>query len=175
MGLQMYFNKLPEGEFESFYKGELKKIKFSDYKGKNIILVFYPLDFTYVCPTEINTISDLKEEFDKIGATVFFISCDSFYPHQKYSEIPRDKNGIEGVAYPMISDYNKEITNHFNLLHEDGFPMRSTIITDKTGKIGHLSINDVDIGRKTSEILRLTKAINRVRSTNSKCMCDWEE
>ncbi|KAG0417188.1 putative thioredoxin peroxidase, partial [Dictyocoela roeselum] len=153
-------------------QGEIKKVRIHDYKGKTIVFIFYPYDFTTICPTEINAFSAMKDQFDALNTVILFCSTDSAYSHMAWIK-QRDSGSIK-CAYPMISDFDKEFSKSLGLLEKEGNSMRATVIVDSNLMIRHISINSKDIGRSTKEVLRLVKAINRNVATGEMVLVDKE-
>lgn len=158
----------------SYYEG---KITTDDIRPKKsiLVLVFYPYDFTIVCPTEILAISAAKDEFLKNDSEVVFVSTDSVYSHQAWAMTDQSEKGLkDGVHWPMLSDFNKELCSSLNMLNEDGSSMRGTVILDKEMRIRHYSYNDNKIGRRVKELLRLVKAIKHTDESGEMCLVDWD-
>lgn len=140
--------------------GSVKEIKLSDYKGKYVVLFFYPLDFTFVCPTEIISMSDRIDEFHARNAQVLGVSVDSQFSHIAWRSTPRKKGGIGEIEYPLVSDLDKSISRSYGVLVEKpGIALRGLFIIDKLGKIRHITINDLPLGRNVDEVLRVLDAI----------------
>nr|BAH70682.1 ACYPI003947 [Acyrthosiphon pisum] len=115
----------PQFEGKAIIDGQIKDIKLSDFAGKYLVLFFYPLDFTFVCPTELVSFSDHIDEFKKIGVNIVGCSCDSHFSHLAFVNTPRKHGGLGGLCYPLLSDYNKEIAKAYDVLIEpDGIPLR---------------------------------------------------
>src|SRR5580692_9494537 len=114
--------------------GEFKEVKLSDYKGKWVVLFFYPLDFTFVCPTEIKAFSDKYEEFKKAGAEVLAISTDSVYSHRAWITTPEEKGGLGQIKFPLASDITKDVSRDYGVLLEDkGIALRGLFIINPDG------------------------------------------
>ena len=143
---------------------QFKNISLSDYTGKYVVLFFYPLDFTFVCPTEIIAFSDRVADFEAINTQVIAASCDSKYSHLAWTNTPRNKGGLGDMEIPMLADPTHKIGIEYGALIEDeddeacGVTMRSTYIIDKKGILRHSQTNDLPVGRNVSEILRLVEA-----------------
>lgn len=157
------------------YKGKTKKISLADYDNKYIVLVFYPYDFTTVCPTELNTISDNKDVFDKLDAAVFFISCDSVYCHNAWLNTDRSQSGIKGCEWPLISDYDRALTNYFNIAEPKGHCARATVILDKNRNVIHFSVYDKRMGRSVEEITRTIEMMQMIEKKGEMCGCNWKK
>jgi peroxiredoxin (alkyl hydroperoxide reductase subunit C) len=127
---------------------EFKTIKLSDYRGKYVVLFFYPLDFTFVCPTEITAFSDRFEEFKALGTEILGISVDSEFSHLAWIQTDRKSGGVGDLNYPLVADLKKEISIAYNVLDPDaGVALRGLFIIDKDGVIQHATINNLSFGR----------------------------
>ena len=148
-----------------------ESIKLSDYKGKWLILLFYPLDFTFVCPTELTAFSDRLEELNGIGAEVLGVSTDSVHSHRAWINTPRDKNGIEGLAYPLISDVGGKLAAQYNILVEEAnIALRGLFIINPEGILQYAVVHDLNIGRSVDETLRVLQGLQ----TGGLCSADWK-
>jgi len=156
---------------------EFKTIKLSDYRGKYVVLFFYPLDFTFVCPTEITAFSDRYGEFTKINTEVLGASVDSEFSHLAWTQSDRKEGGIGNIAYPLVADLKKEISTAYNVLDpEAGVSLRGLFIIDKEGIIQHSTINNLSFGRSVDETLRTLKALQYVQShPDEVCPAGWQE
>ncbi|MBL0954257.1 MAG: peroxiredoxin [Leptospira sp.] len=156
-----------------------KEIKLSDYKGKWVVLFFYPLDFTFVCPTEIIEYDAKLEDFKKIGAEVLGVSVDSEFSHLAWKKTPKKEGGIGEIKYPLIADKTKEIAKSFGVLIESGpdagVALRGTFIIDPQGVIRQATVNDLPVGRNIEEALRLIKAFQFVEKHGEVCPANWDE
>jgi len=144
----------PDFSATAVYDQEFKEIKLSDYLGKYIILLFYPLDFTFVCPTEITAFSDSYSTIKNLNAEILGISVDSEYSHLAWLQTDRDAGGLGNLKYPLVSDLTKQISLSYNVLTESGKSLRGLFIIDKKGIIQHALVNNLDFGRNVSETLR---------------------
>ena len=127
---------------------EFKTIKLSDYRGKYVVLFFYPLDFTFVCPTEITAFSDRFEEFKAVNTEVLGVSVDSEFSHLAWIQTDRKSGGVGDLNYPLVSDIKKEISAAYNVLDpEAGVALRGLFLIDKEGVIQHATINNLSFGR----------------------------
>nr|AYR05856.1 thiol-specific antioxidant protein [Lithothamnion sp.] len=157
------------------YDQEFKLVKSSDYLGKYVVLFFYPLDFTFVCPTEITAFSDLYNEFAKINTEVLGVSVDSEYAHLAWLQTKRDDGGLGDLNYPLISDLTKSISKSYNVLTDEGKALRGLFIIDMQGIIQHSVVNNLDFGRNVHETLRTLKAIQYVQShPDEVCPANWK-
>lgn len=147
-----------------------ENVKLSDYKGKWLILLFYPLDFTFVCPTELIHFSDRLEEFQGVGAEVVGVSTDSVHSHRAWLKTPQDKNGIEGVKYPIASDVGGRLAEKYNILVEDAnVALRGLFIVNPEGVLQYSVVHDLNIGRSVDETLRVLQGLQ----TGGLCGADW--
>jgi len=147
-----------------------ENVKLSDYKGKWLVLLFYPLDFTFVCPTELTTFSDRYDDFEGIGADVIGVSTDSVHSHRAWLKTPRDKGGVEGLRYPLASDITKAVARDYGVLIEDkGVALRGLFVIDPEGTLRYAVIHDLNVGRSADETLRVIQALQ----TGGLCQADW--
>ena len=139
--------------------GTFKQISLSDYAGKYVVLFFYPLDFTFVCPTEICAFNDSAAHFKDVNCELIACSVDSHFTHMEYTKKPRAEGGLGEMSIPMLSDLTKKISEDYGVLTPDNaIAFRGTFIIDKSGILRHSSINDLPVGRNPEETLRLVKA-----------------
>ena len=166
----------PDFTATAVFDQEFKTIKLSDYRGKYVILFFYPLDFTFVCPTEITAFSDRYAEFSQIGTEVLGVSVDSEFSHLAWIQSDRKSGGIGDLTYPLVSDIKKEISAAYNVLDpEAGVALRGLFIIDKDGVIQHATINNLSFGRSVDETLRTLQAIQHVQShPDEVCPAGWQ-
>ncbi|XP_012142351.1 thioredoxin peroxidase 3 [Megachile rotundata] len=166
----------PDFSGTAVVNGDFKEIKLSDYKGKYVVLFFYPLDFTFVCPTELIAFSERISEFKALNTQVIGVSTDSHFSHLAWTNTPRKQGGLGGdLGYPLLSDFNKEISAKYNVLLQDaGISLRGLFIIDKEGILRQLSINDLPVGRSVDETLRLIKAFQFVEKHGEVCPANWQ-
>nr|YP_010198631.1 2-Cys peroxiredoxin [Gracilaria pacifica]UAD87047.1 2-Cys peroxiredoxin [Gracilaria pacifica] len=165
----------PNFSATAVYDQEFKKITLSDYLGKYVILLFYPLDFTFVCPTEITAFSDAYKDIEALNAEILGISVDSEYSHLAWLQMERDIGGLGNLNYPLVSDLTKGISASYNVLTEEGKALRGLFIIDEQGIIQYSLVNNLDFGRSVSETLRILKAIQYVQShPDEVCPADWQ-
>lgn len=156
--------------------GSVREIKLSDYRGKYVVLFFYPLDFTFVCPTEIIALSDRVKEFAVRNAQVIGVSVDSHFSHIAWRNTPRKQGGIGEVTYPLVSDLDKSISRKYGVLVEKpGIALRGLFIIDKEGKLRHITINDLPLGRNVDEVLRVLDAIQFNEKHGEVCPVNWQK
>jgi alkyl hydroperoxide reductase subunit AhpC len=145
--------------------------------GKYTVLFFWPLDFTFVCPTEICQFSDKAPEFEKIGAQIIGCSIDSHFTHMEYTKKPRNKGGIGAMQMPLLSDLTKQISKDYGCLIEEGedsgVAFRATYIIDDKGILRHISMNDLPVGRNVEETLRLVEAFQYTDKHGEVCPASW--
>ena len=167
----------PDFTATAVFDQEFKSIKLSDYRDKYTVLFFYPLDFTFVCPTEIIAFSDRYEEFKELNTEVLGVSVDSEFSHLAWIQTDRKEGGIGDIAYALVSDIKKEISTAYNVLDPDaGVALRGLFIIDKEGIIQHATINNLSFGRSVDETLRTLKAIQYVQShPDEVCPAGWQE
>lgn len=147
-----------------------ENVKLSDYKGKWLVLMFYPLDFTFVCPTELTAFSDRIDELNGIGAEVLGISTDSVHSHRAWIKTPRDQNGIEGLQYPLASDVAGRLAAKYNILVEDAnIALRGLFIINPEGILQYSVVHDLNIGRSVDETLRVLQGLQ----TGGLCAANW--
>lgn len=165
----------PDFTAEAVVNGEFQKVSLSDYKGKYLVFFFYPLDFTFVCPTEIIAFSDRAEEFRKIGAEVVAASVDSHFTHLAWIKTPRKEGGLGKMNIPLVSDLTKSISRSYGVLLEDqGITLRGLFIIDPTGVVRQITINDLPVGRDVDETLRLVQAFQYVEKNGEVCPAGWK-
>jgi peroxiredoxin (alkyl hydroperoxide reductase subunit C) len=152
-----------------------KEIKLSDYKGKWVVLYFYPLDFTFVCPTEITALHDRYSEFTKLGAEVIGVSVDSQFSHLAWKNTPKKEGGLGDIDYPLVADLTKTISADYGVLLDDGIALRGLFIINPEGVVQYQVVHDLGIGRNVDETLRVLKAIQTVEKTGEVCPANWNE
>jgi len=155
--------------------GSFKEIKLSDYRGKYVVLFFYPLDFTFVCPTEIIAFSDRVEEFAKLNTQVIGVSVDSHFSHLAWRNTDRNEGGIGQIQYPLVADLNKKIAADYDVLLDDGIALRGLFLIDKEGVVQHQVVNHLPLGRSVDETLRMVKAAQFVEEHGEVCPANWQE
>lgn len=155
--------------------GEFKTISLSDYKGKYVILFFYPLDFTFVCPTEIIAFSDRANEFRKIGCELIACSTDSHFSHLAWINTPRKQGGLGEMNIPLLADKSMKISRDYGvLLEEEGLTFRGLFIIDPQGKLRQITVNDLPVGRSVDETLRLVQAFQFTDKHGEVCPAGWK-
>lgn len=168
-------NHAPDFSAVAVYDQEFENVSLSDYRGKYVILLFYPLDFTFVCPTEITAFSDAYSTIQSLNAEVLAISVDSEYSHLAWLQTDRDSGGLGDLNYPLVSDLTKQISQSYNVLTEQGTALRGLFIIDTQGIIQHALINNLDVGRSVNETLRTLQAIQYVQGhPDEVCPANWQ-
>ena len=168
--------KAPEFKAPAVVNGDFKDISLSDYKGKYVLLFFYPLDFTFVCPTEMHAFQDKLDAFKKANTEVIGVSVDSKFSHHAWVKQPRAEGGIQGVTYPIVSDINKTISRDYDVLIPDaGIALRGAFLIDKSGVVQHPTVNALPLGRNIDEFLRLTEALQFTEQHGEVCPANWNK
>lgn len=153
---------------------EFKSVTLTEYRGKYVVLFFYPLDFTFVCPTEIIAFSDKIEEFHKRGAEVLGVSVDSKFSHLAWIRTPRAEGGLGGLKYPLVADLKKTISADYGVLLDGGIALRGTFLIDKAGVLRHSLINDLPLGRNIDEAVRMIDALTFFEQHGEVCPANWK-
>jgi alkyl hydroperoxide reductase subunit AhpC len=169
-------NQAPNFEQAALVNGQEQTISLDTYKGKWKVLFFYPLDFTFVCPTEIIAYSDAAAEFEKINTQLIACSVDSFFSHLAWTQQDRNEGGIGEVNFPILADLNKQIARDYEVLVEDaGVALRGLFIIDDQNVIQHATINNLSVGRNPEETLRLLKGYQYTAKHGEVCPAGWTE
>ena len=160
---------IPDFTLEAYYQNELKKISLSDYKGRWLVLLFYPADFTFVCPTELEEAADYYPEFQKLDAEILSVSTDTGFVHKAWHD---ESKAIGKIKYPMLADPTGNLCKEFGTYIEaEGLSQRATLIIDPDQKLLAYDIHDNSIGRSTPEILRKLQAAKFVRDNGGTLVC----
>lgn len=165
--------KIPDFEADALVNEEIKKIRFSDYKGKWLVLIFYPADFSFVCPTELEEAAKYYDEFKKLNAELMSISTDTKYSHKAWHDT---SPSIKKITYPMIADPSGKLCREFGTyLEDEGISLRGTFILDPERTVKTIEIHDNSLGRSISETLRKLKAAIHVSNVPGEvCPVNWE-
>jgi len=154
----------------------IDSFKLSSFKGKYIVLFFYPLDFTFVCPTELHAFNDRLADFKARNVELIAVSVDSHYSHFAWLTTPKSKGGIEGVEYPIVSDLNKEISKAYDVLVDGaGIAYRGLFLIDTDFVVRHQVVNDLPLGRSVDEALRMVDALQFVTEHGEVCPANWQK
>lgn len=164
----------PDFKAEAVYDQEFQTISLSQYKGKYVVLFFYPLDFTFVCPTEITAFSDRAAEFEKLNTQILGVSVDSQFSHLAWIQTDRKEGGVGDLAYPLVADLKKEVSESFGVLSPEGIALRGLFIIDREGVVQHSTINNLSFGRSVEETLRVLQALQYVQNNPDEvCPAGW--
>lgn len=175
MGVPDLQKPAPAFKGTAVVNGVFKDIKLSDYKGKYLVFFFYPMDFTFVCPTEIIAFSDRVDEFRKAGCEVVAASCDSQFSHLAWINTPRKQGGLGEMKIPLLADKTGEIAKAYGVYNEDtGVPYRGLFIIDGKQKLRQITINDLPVGRSVDEALRLVHAFQYTDVHGEVCPVNWQ-
>ena len=147
----------------------------SSYRGKYVVLFFYPLDFTFVCPTEIVAFNKKLDEFKKKNCEVIGVSIDSEFSHFAWKSTPLDKGGIGNIQYPLVADITKKISKDYCVLFNEAVALRGLFLIDKNGVVRHSVINDLPLGRSVDEALRTLDALIFHETHGEVCPANWKE
>ena len=161
---------------EAVVNGEIKHITLADFNNQYKLLFFYPLNFTFVCPTELHALQAMLPAFTERNTAVLAISVDSPYSHLSWLNTPKNTGGIAGISYPLLADINKTIARSYGVLNETaGVALRGVVLLDKNNVVQHVSINNLALGRNISEFVRLVDALKHVETAGEVCPADWHE
>ncbi|MBI4911830.1 MAG: peroxiredoxin [Acidobacteria bacterium] len=157
--------------------GSFKEVSLADFKGKKVLLFFYPLDFTFVCPTEILAFSDALKEFKARNTVVLGCSIDSKFSHWGWAQVDRNEGGIKGIQIPLLADVNKTISSEYGVLLPAGIALRGLFLIDSDEKqtVRHITINDLPLGRNVEEALRVLDAIEFTNEHGEVCPANWKK
>ncbi len=165
--------KAPEFEAEAFHEGEIKKVKLSDYRGKWVVLVFYPADFTFICPTELGELAENYEKFKDMNVEILSISTDTVFVHKAWHD---SSPTINKIKFPMVADPTGRICRDYGTYIEDeGISLRGTFIIDPEGVLKAYELHDNSIGRSSAELMRKIQAAQFVEEHPGEvCPVNWE-
>ena len=167
-------NPAPPFKADAVVGGEFKSISLDDYKGKWKVLFFYPLDFTFVCPTEITAFSNEITRFRELNTEVFGASVDSKFSHLAWCHVSRQEGGLGKIDYPLLSDLNKSIARSYGvLLENEGIALRGLFIIDDKNSVVHSTVNHLSVGRNVEEVLRLVEAFQHTAKHGEVCPANW--
>lgn len=167
----------PDFEAQAVINGRIERdFTLSQFQGQNVILFFYPLDFTFVCPTELHAFQEKLAEFEARNCQVIGCSVDSAFSHLAWINTPKAKGGIEGVTYPLVSDIKKSISKSYDVLFDaEGIAFRGLFLIDKEGIVRHQVVNDLPLGRSIDEALRTLDALLFFEKNGEVCPANWRE
>ncbi|MCU0303418.1 MAG: peroxiredoxin [Thermoanaerobaculales bacterium] len=152
-----------------------EEFSLASLRGRYVVLLFYPLDFTFVCPTEILAFNEVLDEFHARDAEVVGVSVDSHYSHLAWKRTPVDDGGIGEIRFPLVSDLTKEISRSYDVLLEDGVALRGLFLIDREGTVRHAVINDLPLGRNVAEALRMLDALRHHELHGTLCPANWSD
>ena len=170
--------KAPDFDVAAVVNGSefVDSCKLSDYKGKYVVLFFYPLDFTFVCPTELHAFQEKLEEFRDRNVELIGCSVDSKFSHYAWLHTPRTQGGIKGITYTLLSDLNKTVSADYDVLLEGaGIALRGLFLIDKEGVVQHQVVNSLSLGRNIDEVLRLVDALQFTEEHGEVCPANWNK
>jgi peroxiredoxin (alkyl hydroperoxide reductase subunit C) len=167
-------NKAPDFSADAAKDGEIVNVSLSDYAGKWLILFFYPLDFTFVCPTEVVAFSDAAERFTSANADILGVSVDSVHTHLAWMRTPRSEAGVGELAFPLLSDLGGRIAASYDTLAGD-VALRGLYIIDPEGNVQVGMVNNLPIGRNVEEVHRLLRACQHAQSSGTVCPANWQD
>jgi len=151
------------------------ELTLSKYRGKYVLFFFYPLDFTFVCPSEIIAFDKELDKFKQRDCEVIGCSVDSHFTHLAWKNTPRDQGGIGNVQYPIVSDLDKKISTDYGVLLPNGVALRGLFLIDKEGALRHMLVNDLPLGRSVAEALRMLDALQYTEKHGEVCPANWQE
>jgi alkyl hydroperoxide reductase subunit AhpC len=163
----------PDFTATAVVNGQFETITLSQYRGKYVVLFFWPLDFTFVCPTEIVAFSDAVPQFAERNTQVLGASIDSEFTHLAWTRQPRTEGGLGKIEFPMIADLTKEISSTYGVLNPGGVALRGLFLIDRNGAVRHMLINDLPLGRSVDEALRMVDALAHFEKHGEVCPANW--
>jgi peroxiredoxin (alkyl hydroperoxide reductase subunit C) len=152
-----------------------EEIKLTNYRGKYVVLFFYPLDFTFVCPSEILAFDRKVKEFNEKGCELIGVSVDSHFTHLAWKQTETGNGGIGNIQYPLVSDIKKDIARAYGVLHDDSVALRGLFLIDPEGFVRHAIVNDLPLGRNVDEALRTLDALQFTEEHGEVCPANWRE
>lgn len=152
-----------------------EELRLSAYRGKYVVLYFYPLDFTFVCPSEIIAFNDELDKFKERNAEVIGVSVDSHFTHLAWKNTPRDQGGIGQIDYPLVADLDKSISRAYGVLSDDSVALRGLYLIDREGVIRHELVNDLGLGRSVEEVIRMLDALQFTEEHGEVCPANWHK
>ncbi|HEH8453391.1 TPA: peroxiredoxin [Pseudomonas aeruginosa] len=147
----------------------------SSLRGKYVVLFFWPLDFTFVCPSEIIAHNNRMDKFRELGVEVVGVSIDSQFTHHAWRSTPVEKGGIGAVEFTMVADVKHEITRAYGIEHEDGVALRASFLIDRAGVVQHQVVNNLPLGREVDEMVRLVEALQFTEEHGEVCPAGWRK
>lgn len=167
--------KAPDFKAKAVIGNRIVDFSLSELKGKYVIFFFYPLDFTFVCPTELHAFQEKLSDFEQRNAQVVACSVDSHFSHLAWLQTPKSKGGIQGVAYPIVADLNKSIARDYDVLnHQEGIAYRGLFLINREGIVHHQVVNDLPLGRSVDEAIRMLDALIYFEKNGEVCPANWQ-
>lgn len=163
----------PEFKAKAVFGNKTREISLSDYAGKYVVLFFYPLDFTFVCPTEMHAFQEKHAEFKKRNVELLACSVDSEFSHMAWLNTPKNQGGIQGIEYGIIADLGGRIAEDYDVLAENNVAYRAVFLIDDKGMVRHQLVNDLPLGRNVEEVLRTIDALQHVEAHGEVCPANW--
>jgi len=168
--------KAPVFSCDAVIESSIKKTSLNDFVGQYKVLFFYPLDFTFVCPTELHAFQDCLGEFKKRNTAVIGCSVDSAYSHNAWLRIPKKQGGIQGITYPLLADINKTVSREYGVLDDaQGVALRGLFIIDTNDVVQCAIVNNLPLGRNVHEVLRLIDALQFSEKNGQVCPANWQQ
>ncbi len=155
-------------------ENSIGELKLSAYRGKYVVLFFYPLDFTFVCPSEIIAFDKKLDAFKEKGCEVIGVSVDSQFTHLAWKNTPRDQGGLGNIRFPLVADLDKNIARSYGVLFNDSVALRGLFLIDQKGIVRHCVINDLPIGRNVDEAIRTLDALQFHEKHGEVCPANWK-
>jgi peroxiredoxin (alkyl hydroperoxide reductase subunit C) len=172
--MSLVTKQAPDFEAETVMpNNSFEKVSLSSFRGQYVLVFFYPLDFTFVCPSEILAFNRQIDDFKTKNCAVLGISVDSVYTHLAWKNTPVDQGGIGPIQFPLVSDISKSISEDYDVLLEDGISLRGLFLIDKDGVIRHELVNDLPLGRNVDEALRVIDALQFFEEHGDVCPANW--
>jgi peroxiredoxin (alkyl hydroperoxide reductase subunit C) len=165
----------PDFNATAVFGSDFKEIKMSDYRGKYVLLFFYPLDFTFVCPTELHAFQEKLGEFKERNVEVLGCSIDSQFSHLAWLNTPKAKGGIEGVQYGLIADVGGNVAREYDVMSAGNVAFRGLFLIDKEGLVRHQVVNDLPLGRSVDEAIRMVDALQHHEKHGEVCPANWNK
>lgn len=164
----------PDFTADAVHLGQFTQVSLSSYRGsKYVLLFFYPLDFTFVCPTELHAFQESLEAFHQRDVEVIGVSIDSKFSHFAWLNTPKNQGGIQGVQYPLVADLKRTIAQDYDVLADEGVAYRGLFLIDKEGLVRHQVVNDLPLGRSVDEALRMVDSLQHFEKHGEVCPANW--
>lgn len=167
--------KAPDFNIEGVFNSQFNHYRLSDFQGKWVVLFFYPLDFTFVCPTEILAFSDAIEKFKALNTEVLGVSIDSKFSHLAWLNSPRKEGGVADLQYPLLADLNKTVSADYGVLLPGGVALRGLFLIDPEGTVQYQVVHNLSVGRSVDETLRIIEAFQYTLATGEVCPANWHK